>query len=104
MRTSTIMLAELAILLAAVPVRAEVLCAKKNGIVVMRTACKTRETAIDPVAVGLKGPQGDPGDQGDPGVPGPPGAPGPGAQFAVVAADATIVTQSGGITASVVSG
>jgi hypothetical protein len=65
---------------------------KKSGVVVMREACKPGETAVDPAALGL---QGAKGDQGDPGIQGPPGTQGPGAQFASVAADATIVAQSG---------
>jgi hypothetical protein len=102
MRFSRIVLTNLAILVAtSVAAPAAVLCTKKSGVVVMREACKPRETALDPAALGL---QGAKGDQGDPGNQGPPGAQGPGAQFAIVAADATIVAQSGGITASALAG
>jgi len=41
---------------------AAVLCATKKGAVKLRgDACKPKETAIDPVALGLQGPKGDPG-------------------------------------------
>ena len=99
MRTSTIVLTNLAILLSTtMPAPASVLCSKKNGIVVVRDACKKKESALDPAALGMQGPQGDQGIQG------PPGQQGPGAQFAVIAGDGTVVAQSGGITTTVLNG
>ncbi len=65
-----IFLAGLAGALAATPAFADVLCKKKSGVVVVRTTCKKKETALDPTALGLQGPKGDKGDtgaQGDPG-------------------------------------
>jgi hypothetical protein len=46
---------------------ANVLCAKKSGAVFERTTCKHHETQLDPPALGLQGPKGDPGTQGPPG-------------------------------------
>jgi hypothetical protein len=57
----------------ALPVDAVVLCAKQrsdgtfNSSVRIREACKSRETQLDPVALGLEGPQGEQGQQGEPG-------------------------------------
>lgn len=51
--------------------QAAVLCATKKGAVKLRSeTCKPKETALDPIALGLQGPKGDKGDQGDPGEPG----------------------------------
>ena len=86
------------LLSAAVSSDASVLCAKKSGGLVMRAACKAKETAGDAATAGLQGPQGNEGQQG---LQGPQG---PGARWAVVAADGTIVAQTGGITVSFVSG
>lgn len=47
---------------------AAVLCARKNGALKLREACKAKETLVDPVALGLQGP---------PGAAGPAGATGP---------------------------
>jgi hypothetical protein len=72
--------------------QAAVLCSKKSGVVTVRTeACKKKETQLDPAALGLQGPQGD---QGEVGPQGPP------AVSANVAADGSIVAQSGGVTVS----
>ncbi|WP_354698702.1 hypothetical protein DSM112329_04392 [Paraconexibacter sp. AEG42_29] len=52
-------------------------------------------------AKGDKGDKGDPGskgDKGDKGDAGTPGTPGPGAKWALVKADGTVLRQSGGIT------
>jgi hypothetical protein len=57
--------------LVAAPARAVVMCQKKSGAVFVRTACKKKETVLDPVALGLRGPAGPPGAPGDPGPPGP---------------------------------
>ena len=63
----------------AAPGRAVVLCAKKSGVVLLRTACKKKETPVDLAQLGAVGPKGDPGPQGNPGPkgdPGPQGNPG----------------------------
>ena len=54
----------LATLIVAAPTHAAVLCAKKKGALAVREACRPKETQIDPVALGLVGPQGPPGPQG----------------------------------------
>lgn len=49
---------------------AATLCSlKKGGPIFLRDACKKRETALDPVALGLQGPTGPKGDQGPQGPP-----------------------------------
>lgn len=60
-----------------------VLCGKGKGGVVkegsplkVRSACTGKEVAIEPDAVGLRGPAGAPGSDGAPGADGPMGAPG----------------------------
>src|SRR5262249_47501995 len=69
------------------------MCVKKSGVVVVRDACRKKESPIDPAQfVGAQGPagaDGAPGSTGAPGTPGSPGAPGaqgptgaPGAQGA----------------------
>jgi len=47
---------------------ADVLCANKKGSVFLRTMCKSKEVRLDPVALGLVGPQGP---QGLPGIDAP---------------------------------
>ena len=47
---------------------AAVLCQRRSGTVVVRSACRTRETPIDLAQFGATGPQGAPGQQGPPGV------------------------------------
>ena len=52
-------------------VRADVLCIRPSGAVVVRTpACRRKEFRMDVAALGLQGP---PGSKGDPGAQGPPG-------------------------------
>ena len=58
----------------ATPGRAVVLCAKKSGVVVIRAACKKKETPLDLAQLGAVGPKGDPGPQGNPGPKGDPGS------------------------------
>jgi hypothetical protein len=65
---------------------ADVLCKNKKGVLASRATCKSRETQVDPAALGLVGPKGDKGDAGV------------SARWALVKGDGTIVAQSGGIT------
>src|SRR2546428_530998 len=53
-----------------VPARGAILCKRKSGVVVVRETCKKKEALLDPAALGLRGPKGDPGVQGPPGPPG----------------------------------
>src|SRR2546427_3370270 len=53
------------------------LCKSKKGGLIVRDQCKRNEVILDPVAVGLQGPQGDRGPAGTPGPAGPAGPPGP---------------------------
>ena len=46
---------------------AAVFCKKKNGVVVIREACKSKETAVNLASFGAVGPKGDKGDKGDAG-------------------------------------
>jgi len=65
-------LALVTLLTASTVADAAVLCASKKGAVFVRDACKKKERAIDPVALGLQGPpglQGQQGPKGDPGLP-----------------------------------
>jgi hypothetical protein len=80
----------------AIPADAVVLCAKSrtdgtfNSSVKIREACRSREVALDPAALGLVGEQGAVGPQGDPGNDGVDGATGqPGADGIDGAAGAT---------------
>jgi hypothetical protein len=53
-------------------------CVKKSGIVVVRDACKKKESPMDIAQfVGTQGPAGAGGAAGSPGAPGAPGAKGP---------------------------
>ena len=71
---------------------AAVVCKKKSGVLVLRdTACKARESTVSLGQFGLVGPIGPSG------IAGPPGAPGPGARWALIAPDATVLAQTGGI-------
>jgi hypothetical protein len=60
------------------------LCQKPSGALFAREACKKKETAVDPAALGLVGPKGDAGT---------PGAPGEARAFACAdaSADGTLV-------------
>lgn len=61
-------------------VNAEVLCAKASGGLFVRIQCQAGETQINPVALGLAGPQGPVGPigpAGPQGIQGPAGPPGP---------------------------
>jgi hypothetical protein len=61
------MIAGVAIALVAVPAAAAVLCQKRSGALFVRETCKKRETPVEPTAIGIVGPKGDPGDAGAPG-------------------------------------
>jgi hypothetical protein len=52
------------------PAFADVLCKKRSGAVVIRTACKLTESLVDPASLGLVGPTGPAGAPGAPGAPG----------------------------------
>jgi hypothetical protein len=54
--------------LVASPAWAEVLCQSKRGALSVRTACKKKETLVDPAALGLQGPPGPPGPAGTAGA------------------------------------
>jgi len=84
--SSACVFAVLIVVAAATCARADVLCKNKKGVLASRTACKSKETQIDPAALGLVGPKGDKGDAGV------------SARWALVKGDGTIVAQSGGIT------
>ena len=75
MRRTGMALAMLAAMSA--PADADVLCKKKSGVVVVRAACKAKETALDISEFGALGPRGADGAQGAQGPAGPPGADGP---------------------------
>ena len=70
-----IILALVTLLNASTLADAAVLCVSKKGAVFLRDACRKKERAIDPVALGLKGPKGDKGDPGEPGPAGTPDSP-----------------------------
>jgi hypothetical protein len=62
------------VVLAAAPAPGAVLCQKKrSGAVVVREACRKRESPLDPSQLGLVGAKGDKGDQGEPGQQGDKG-------------------------------
>jgi hypothetical protein len=72
----------------ATPAVAALLCEKKSGAIFVRpSACKKKETTVNPAALGLQGP---PGAKGDVGAPGTPGAPGSALAYAHVNADGTV--------------
>jgi hypothetical protein len=50
---------------------AAVLCQTRGGTLKVRDVCRSKETGVDPVALGLQGPKGDQGEQGPPGPPPP---------------------------------
>ena len=47
---------------------AAILCEKKSGVIVVRTACRRKETPLDPSTFSVPGPKGDKGDAGAPGA------------------------------------
>src|SRR5262245_25615214 len=73
-------------LVGASPARGDVLICKRGRRLTLReTACKRRETRLDAAQLGVTGP------------------PGPGARWALVNADGTVIAQSGGIAVTVAS-
>ncbi|MCW5889565.1 MAG: hypothetical protein KIT14_03340 [bacterium] len=78
---------------------ADVLCRKKSGVALIRPdACRKKETAVDPAALGLVGPTGAAGAAGATGPEGPAGPPGPNAVRAwahVDPSDPSLVAASG---------
>src|SRR5438094_2219857 len=73
MRTWLIVVALVVAELAGVhAVRADVLCIRRSGAVVVRTpACRRKEVRMDVAALGLQGPPGSKGDAGATGPAGP---------------------------------
>ena len=63
---------------AAGPAGASILCKTKQGGLVVRDACKKKESPVDPAQLGLQGPRGAQGLQGPQGPPGSAGLVGPG--------------------------
>lgn len=70
------------VLVMSCPATATVMCAAKKSLtgglregssIRLRAACRTSEIQVDPVALGLRGPQGPPGDRGEAGPSGPTG-------------------------------
>jgi hypothetical protein len=83
------------------PAAGAVVCQKKSGALVVREACKKKETAVDLAQFGAVGPKGDTGQAGAPGAPGAPGAAGSALAYAKVNADGTVdPTQSKNITSA----
>lgn len=64
------------LLAASSPAAADVLCKKSTGALFVRAHCGSGETPVDPIALGLVGPQGPAGPQGPQGIPGPVGSQG----------------------------
>ena len=77
------------------PASGAVLCQKKSGVVVVRAACKKKETALDLAQFGAVGPKGDPGE------PGPPGADGQLRIFGNGSAGARTVTSDADLSADI---
>src|SRR5205809_210747 len=71
MRTGVMAAVAVAMLGAALPARAVVLCQKKSGALFLRGACKRKETQVDPTTFG---PTGATGATGPTGPTGPDGA------------------------------
>jgi hypothetical protein len=83
--------------LSATSVDAAKVCKKKSGVMIIRDACKAKETAVnlaDFGAVGPMGPAGADGADGAPGTPGQTGQTGSGVRaWAVVDNGGTILSQ-----------
>jgi hypothetical protein len=73
MKCSVLVVIIALLLSSAVTADADVLCRKKSGVVVIRVACKQKETPVDLAAFGAVGPKGDQGNPGPAGPVGPPG-------------------------------
>lgn len=70
MRRAVLAVGFAAVVCAAVPSHADVLCATRSGALRVRPACKRREKPVEMAALG---PVGRPGAPGDPGLPAPGG-------------------------------
>ena len=80
MRTEVMAAVAVAMVGAALPARAVVLCQKRSGALFLRDACKRKETQVGPAtfgATGATGPTGPAGAAGLSGATGPTGAVGP---------------------------
>src|SRR5262245_51453822 len=99
-----IALAALLLLVAAIESHGVMLCARRradgtfNATVKIREACKTSETQLDPLALGLQGPAGTQGVAGPPGPEGPQGpVGGPGPQGPVGPSAGARIIDAGGV-------
>jgi len=79
---------------------AVVICERKGKLKLRLDACTGKETLVDPAELGATGPMGPIGPQGNAGQ---PGTPGPGARWALIDSDGTILAQSGGISVTLVT-
>lgn len=77
---------------------AAVLCKRRSGAVVVRDACKKKETPLDLAEFGAMGPQGLPGE---PGPTGPTGPAGTARAYATVNGDGTTSRKGGTLDLSV---
>jgi hypothetical protein len=68
---------------------AAVVCQRRSGVMVVRDACRKKETVLDLAQFGAVGPKGEPGQQGAPGEPGTARA------YATIDPDGTVVTKGG---------
>jgi len=75
MRAAAVVLA--GVLLTATTAPAAVVCQRKNGVLVVREACRKKERPADLATLGVVGPPGAKGATGAPGTSGAPGSPGP---------------------------
>src|SRR5207245_1858369 len=78
MRTEVMAAVAVAMVGAALPARAVVLCQKKSGALFLRDACKRKETQVDPTTFGATGATGATGPTGPAGPSGQPGSGGGG--------------------------
>lgn len=69
-----------------------VLCQRRSGAVVVRDACKKKETLLNLAEFGAVGPKGDPGE---------PGAPGLARVYATIEANGNVVSKGGAMDVSV---
>jgi hypothetical protein len=85
--------------LSATSVDAATVCKKKSGVMIIRDACKAKETAVNLADFGAMGPMGPAGAPGAPGAPGTDGAAGSARAWAVVDNSGPTISSSKLITA-----